>query len=148
MDPDEGRYNQIPREMLLSGDFITPHLNGVEYFEKPAFQYWFTAIMMKFLALQNLPDASCLHYQLSVAFGLAGFLWYNDVFSQSSLLASAILATSCLNLIVASINILDMALTLFMTACMVFFYAFERSEKKKWLVAFYIAMGFGVLTKA
>ena len=48
------------------------------------------------------------------------------------LLASAILATSCLNLIVASINILDMALTLFMTACMVFFYAFERTEKKKW----------------
>ena len=34
-----------------------------------------------------------------------------------------------------------------MTACMVFFYAFERTEKKKWLVAFYIAMGFGVLTK-
>lgn len=63
------------------------------------------------------------------------------------LLAAAVLATSCLNLIVASINILDMALTFFMTGCMVSFYAFERTEKKKYLLLFYIAMGLGVLTK-
>ena len=80
--------------------------------------------------------------------GLVGFLGTMMYSRKVGLLASAILATSCLNLIVASINILDMALTLFMTACMVFFYAFEHTEKKKWLVAFYIAMGFGVLTKA
>ena len=82
MDPDEGRYNQIPREMLLSGDFITPHLNGVEYFEKPAFQYWFTAIMMKFSVLQNLPDvSSCI-----ISYRLHWSCWifrHNDVFSQS-----------------------------------------------------------------
>ena len=78
---------------------------------------------------------------------LAGFLGTMMYSKKVGLLASAILATSCLNLVVASINILDMALTLFMTSCMVFFYAFERTEKKKWLIAFYIAMGFGVLTK-
>lgn len=147
MDPDEGRYNQIPREMILSGDFITPHLNGVEYFEKPAFQYWFTAIMMKIFGFSEFTGRILPALSGIGCVALAGFLGTMMYSRKVGLLASAILATSCLNLVVASINILDMALTLFMTSCMVFFYAFERTEKKKWLIAFYIAMGFGVLTK-
>ena len=147
MDPDEGRYNQIPREMILSGDFITPHLNGVEYFEKPIFQYWFTAIMMKIFGFGEFTGRILPALSGIGCVALAGFLGTMMYSKKVGLLASAILATSCLNLVVSSINILDMALTLFMTSCMVFFYAFERTEKKKWLIAFYIAMGFGVLTK-
>src|SRR6202171_1486358 len=41
--PDEGRYAEIPREMAASGEWVTPRLNGIKDFEKPALQYWITA---------------------------------------------------------------------------------------------------------
>jgi len=41
--PDEGRYAEIAREMLVTGDWVTPRLNGIKYFEKPPLQYWLTA---------------------------------------------------------------------------------------------------------
>ncbi len=43
VEPDESRYAEIPREMLVTGDFITPRLNGAHYFEKPPFLYWANA---------------------------------------------------------------------------------------------------------
>jgi 4-amino-4-deoxy-L-arabinose transferase-like glycosyltransferase len=46
-EPDEARYAEIPREMLATGDWLAPRLNGVLYFEKPPLQYWLSAGSMK-----------------------------------------------------------------------------------------------------
>jgi 4-amino-4-deoxy-L-arabinose transferase-like glycosyltransferase len=47
--PDEGRYAEIAREMAVTGDWLTPRLNGLKYFEKPPLQYWFTAAAYRLL---------------------------------------------------------------------------------------------------
>jgi 4-amino-4-deoxy-L-arabinose transferase-like glycosyltransferase len=42
-NPDEGRYSVLAMHMATSGDYVTPRLNGLKYFEKPPMQYWVTA---------------------------------------------------------------------------------------------------------
>ncbi len=51
--PDEGRYAEIPREMVVSGDWLTPRLNGIKYFEKPALQYWITAAVYEAFGVRD-----------------------------------------------------------------------------------------------
>ena len=58
LEPDEGRYAEIPREMWVSGDWVTPRLNDVKYFEKPALQYWATAAMYSVFGVREWTSRS------------------------------------------------------------------------------------------
>ncbi|HEY3283885.1 MAG TPA: glycosyltransferase family 39 protein, partial [Armatimonadota bacterium] len=42
-DDSDGMYAEVPREMVATGDWVTPHANGVRYLEKPPLLYWLTA---------------------------------------------------------------------------------------------------------
>src|SRR5215471_6103745 len=53
LDPDEGRYAEIPREMAVTGDWLTPRLDGLKYFEKPPLQYWATAVAYSVFGLSE-----------------------------------------------------------------------------------------------
>jgi 4-amino-4-deoxy-L-arabinose transferase-like glycosyltransferase len=39
-EPDEGRYAEIPREMLLRGEWVVPYLQAEPYLDKPPLLYW------------------------------------------------------------------------------------------------------------
>ncbi|NEQ08882.1 MAG: glycosyltransferase family 39 protein [Moorea sp. SIO4E2] len=42
-EPHEGHFGGVAHEMLLRGDWITPHLNGSPYLNKPPLLYWLIA---------------------------------------------------------------------------------------------------------
>lgn len=44
--PDEGRYGDVGRWMLVSGDWLTPRLDGLPFFHKPPLLHWFQAASM------------------------------------------------------------------------------------------------------
>ncbi|MFD2378655.1 ArnT family glycosyltransferase [Ottowia pentelensis] len=41
--PDEGRYAEVSRWMLVSGDWLVPRLNGLPFFHKPPLTHWLQA---------------------------------------------------------------------------------------------------------
>ncbi|WP_395606622.1 lipid IV(A) 4-amino-4-deoxy-L-arabinosyltransferase [Pseudomonas sp. B22129] len=79
--PDETRYAQISQEMLLSGNWVSPHFMGIRYFEKPAAGYWLIALGQAVFGenLFGVRIASALTTGLSVllAYLIARRLW-ND----------------------------------------------------------------------
>ncbi|WP_192561136.1 lipid IV(A) 4-amino-4-deoxy-L-arabinosyltransferase [Pseudomonas gozinkensis] len=77
--PDETRYAQISQEMLLTGNWASPHFMNLRYFEKPAAGYWMIALGQAVFG-QNLFGvrfASALSTGLSVllCFLIARRLW-------------------------------------------------------------------------
>jgi len=43
----EARWFEVVREMLLTGDWLHPRINGQAYFDKPLVSYWFAAVVSK-----------------------------------------------------------------------------------------------------
>ncbi len=61
--PDEPRYAWIARDMLETGDWVTPRLYGRTWFEKPPLFYWGAALSFKIFGVNEtaarLPSAIC-----------------------------------------------------------------------------------------
>ncbi len=70
--PDEARYAEIPREMLASGDWIVPRLNGLRYFEKPPLGYWLNAAAIWLFG----ENAFAIRFPSAVAAGLTAVLLF------------------------------------------------------------------------
>lgn len=126
--PDETRYAEAAREMLETGDWIVPRLNGTCYFEKPILGYWIFAGSMKLLGRNafalRLPSA--LSMILCAAF-LVLLMRAFRAGPRESLLAGVIFFTMPINIFLGGIGILDGMFSLFVTLCTgTFFIAYER----------------------
>jgi 4-amino-4-deoxy-L-arabinose transferase-like glycosyltransferase len=98
-EPDEARYAEIPREMLALGDWLTPRLNYVLYFEKPPLQYWLSAASMRVLGMHalaaRLPLALATAISLWCAIRLARRLGARSPFWAAFMAATTILGYVC-----------------------------------------------------
>jgi 4-amino-4-deoxy-L-arabinose transferase-like glycosyltransferase len=150
--PDEGRYAEIPREMVASGDWITPRLNGLKYFEKPVLQYWITAV--SYLALGEEEFVARLWP------ALAGFLTLLLVYRmgrriagvRAGVVAAAVLATTFQFFVFSQIVTLDMGLSFFLTLALYGFLASQDrrvapSRQRNSAILMWAAMALAVLSK-
>lgn len=128
-NPDEGRYAEIPREMVETGDWLTPRLNGVAYFEKPPLTYWGVALVQVLLG----PGEGALR-AIPVLFSLGGigltYLATRRIFGRvAGVLAATVLGTSIFYFALSRILLLDMAVSVFVSATLFCFILGVRESR-------------------
>jgi 4-amino-4-deoxy-L-arabinose transferase-like glycosyltransferase len=128
VNPDEGRYAEIPREMVANGDWVTPRLNGVPYFEKPPLMYWAVAACEKFLGPSEwsvrLAPAVLAICGILMAYGAARRLFGRDAGFWSAI----VLGTSLLYIAFVHLLGLDMAVSVLMGAALFCFIVGVREQ--------------------
>ncbi len=150
-DPDEGRYAEIPREMLAHSEWVVPTLNGFVYIEKPPLEYWATA-----LAFEVFGETEWSARLWSGTTGLAtlaliGLFVARRRGIEAGLLAGLLSGSTLMMQLMGHELTLDMGLTFFLTAALFAFIEAQRRERAThrtlYLTAMWIALGFAVLTK-
>ena len=152
-DPsDEFRYAEIPREMLNSGDWTVPRLNGVRYFEKPAVGYQITAVCFALFG----ENAFALRLPSALSVLLTALFLYVLIYRNSrdpflpGLTAGIYL---CCGLVfgVGTFAVLDSQLTCMLSLCiMAFYFAWSSSGRRSavcWLIAAGAFAGIAFLIK-
>jgi 4-amino-4-deoxy-L-arabinose transferase-like glycosyltransferase len=153
-DPDEGRYAEIPREMLSGGDWVIPHLDGYAYIEKPPLQYWLTAASFAAFGesewAARLPTGCAGFVVLVTVYTIGLRLWGRSAGIKALLLT----AGSILFVLLGHQLTLDMTLTAWLTVslgCCVFAQTPARAANDRragrWMLGFWAAMALATLTK-
>ena len=150
--PDEIRYAEISREMLVSGNWSVPYLLDIRYFEKPVLGYWINCIAqwlfgeshfaVRIVVVTSTLLTGWLIYKASMV------VWRNSALAFN---AMTVFLSSFLVLAIGTYNILDPIVTLFVTAAMYSFLVSLSTPSKKGKIITYIGIGFfcalGFLTK-
>ncbi|MBG83551.1 MAG: hypothetical protein CMJ40_03270 [Phycisphaerae bacterium] len=150
--PDEARYGAIPAEMIATGEWVAPRLNGIRYFEKPVLGYWAIAASQKIFGANawaiRLPSALAIGFSalclvlISRRCGLPrGAGWY-----------SALACLTMLGMVITgTTSLLDGMFTGALVGALTFFYmawtATTRSSRIGWLVLFGGFCGLSFLIK-
>lgn len=127
LDPDEGRYAEIAQEMLVSGDWVTPRLNGIKYFEKPPLQYWMTASAYRVFGHNEFAARWWAGLCGFAGILLTGFTGTRLFGRAAGHMAAVITASSALYMTISHVNTLDMGLTFFLQLSMCSFLLAQRS---------------------
>lgn len=149
--PDEGRYVEIPREMVETGDYVTPHLNGLVYFEKPPLFYWIETLPIRWFGIQEAP----LRFPLAflALFGcLLTYFFVQRLYDRATgLWATGVLGCAFLYNVLGRLITLDMGFSVFLGgALLAFLTATEESSPKKrrgWMAFSSFCCAAAVLTK-
>ena len=152
-EPDEGRYAEIAREMVVSRDYVTPRDDFELYFEKPPLVYWANAASIKIFGVNEfavrLPAALFSVGQIVVTAASAEMMFG----IASGFFAALVLALSPLFFGFARFATLDPALAFFLTAALGAFYvaarddSFSQPSARRWMLISAAMLAMGTLTK-
>ena len=149
LEPDEGRYAQIPREMLERGEWVVPTLQGEAYLDKPPLLYWLIALSYRTFGVSpeaaRLVPAICVHLTILLVY----LLGRRSVGERAAFWGALLLTVAPGFTAIARLLLLDGLLTLCVTLSVLAGFEAVRTGTFKpgwWLLAA-TASGLGFLTK-
>ena len=150
-EPDEARYAEIPREMLALGDWLTPRLDYVLYFEKPPLQYWLSAASMKAFGINAVAPRLPLALATLITMG-AAFLLARRLGARRPVWAAFMAASSILGFVCGQILTLDALFSAFLVASFVLALEaitarYEGRSALGWSLGAFLAVALALLTK-
>jgi 4-amino-4-deoxy-L-arabinose transferase-like glycosyltransferase len=151
-DPDEGRYAEIPREMAASGDWLTPHFNGLKYFEKPPLQYWATAAAYDTFGMSEWTSRL---WTVGLAFACLPmvFGWTRRLYGRNAaLIAVVALCVSPYFGIVGHLDLLDAGFSFWLTGAVFAFTLAQCTEvgsrdERRWMLVAWATAALAILSK-
>jgi hypothetical protein len=148
-EPDEGRYAQIPREMLQRGDWVVPHLLGEPYLDKPPLCYWLVALSYAIFGVHDwsarLVPALAVHLTVLLTY----LLGRRSLGERTAFWGALLLTLAPGFLGMGRLLILDGLLALWVTLAVLAAFEAVRAGplRRRWWVLAAAACGLGVLTK-
>lgn len=152
LHPDEGRYAEIPREMLVTGDWLTPRLNGLKYFEKPPLQYWMTAIGYRVFGVHEWTARLWPALSTFLATLFLGYVGWRLGGARMGVYTGAAVAASAGFTIQAHLLTLDAGLTAFLSVGFGAFILAQRTAdyataQRRWMWLAWAALAGATLSK-
>lgn len=146
-DSVESNYALTAKEMVLSGDWLSPQIYGHYWYDKPIFFYWLTALAYKIFGFTEF--ASRFFPALFGLGGLALAAWGGSKLDneRSGFCSALVLLSSVEFFLISKSVITDAVLFFFFSATLLFFYLGYRDGKASYWYIMYAAAGFSVLTK-
>ncbi len=148
-NPDEGRYAEIARNMVTSGDWIKPQLYGVDYLRKPILFYWLVALSFKLFGFNETAARLVPAFFGFLSVGITFLFAKRTMGQRTAVFTALLLMTNFWFLQVGRYLLIDMVFTFFITAALFSFFlaTLEESERNLYYVFFYISAGLAFLTK-
>lgn len=147
-EPHEGHFAGVGREMVLTGEYIVPHLNGSPYLNKPPLLYWSVALCNLIFGISEfsarLPSALYAWLGVVVAWHWAAQLWGR----QTGRLAAGMLTVSAGWFLFAHQAMIDAQLAAFVLwAQYLLWKAVREPERKARWLSFWCVMGLALFAK-
>lgn len=145
-DTAESNYALTAKEMVLSGNWVSPQIYGNYWYDKPIFYYW--EVALSFLVFGFNEFAARFPSALFGTVNILFIYWFtNRVYGRKAAwLAALILGTSVETGVLSKAVITDATLFFFLSASLASFYL-GYTEKKAWYYGAYIFAALATLTK-
>jgi len=148
LDDADATHAQAARAMVQSGDWVTLHIDGVRYLEKPPLPYWLSALSLRVFGANTF----AIHLPLALAvlaLTLLGYAWARRAFdSRAALYTGIFTLTSVGVFLFTRIFIPEVLLSVFLCAALYcLLLTLEEKPSPRYAYAFWVLMAFAVLTK-